>query len=74
MEFDGGLLQISSRYGNLTFYGLESKHGGENAAESLRRRLSELEISVQPISINRDHAYVELKLSKDAYIICSDET
>ena len=30
IEFDGGLLKVSSRSGRLTWYGMESKSGNEN--------------------------------------------
>lgn len=62
MEYDGGLLRISSRNGKLTWYGIESKNGAENPATTLRRKLKVLGVKSEVKSIDATHAYVELGL------------
>ncbi len=56
MEYDGGILRVSSRSGKLTWYGLESKNGKENPAASLRRRLKTLGVNAEVISLNTTYA------------------
>ncbi|PSV34626.1 hypothetical protein C9J44_14810 [Photobacterium sp. GB-27] len=60
MEFDGGLLKISSRSGKLTWYGLETKNGNENPASSLRKRMRKQNITGNVVSIDTTHAYAEI--------------
>lgn len=62
LEFDGGILKISTRSGRLTWYGLETKNGNENPASSLRRRLRKHGIHGDVTSIDTSHAYVEMEL------------
>ncbi len=62
MEFDGGLLKISTRSGSMTWYGLETKNGNENPVSSLKRRLRKNHIDGTVQSINTTHAYVEMEL------------
>jgi len=62
IEYDGGLLKISSRSGELTWYGVETKTGGENPARSLRKRLSTLNINSPVISLSTKTAYTKIVL------------
>lgn len=62
MEFDGGLLKISTRSGSMIWYGLETKSGNECPASSLRKRLRKNDINGTVYSINTTHAYVEMQL------------
>lgn len=62
IEFDGGLVRISSRSGNITWYGLETKRGNENPLSSLNRRLDRLKIEGKRLRLNSQHAFLELPL------------
>jgi len=62
MEYDGGILRVSSRSGNLTWYGLESKNGRENPTSSLRRRLKTLGVQAEVLSISQTHACAKVSL------------
>lgn len=63
IEYDGGLLRISSRTGKLTWYGLESKNGKENPTRSLSKRLGAIGIKkFQVKTISEKYAYVEMPL------------
>lgn len=64
IEFDGGIVKISMRTGDLFWYGLETKSGRENPYRSLSRRISVLGLSGSTVKkISNDHAFVEIKLS-----------
>ena len=62
IEFDGGLVKLSSRSGRLTWYGLESKYRKTNPLASLRRRLKALKIDGKLHSLNNRYAFLELPL------------
>ncbi len=62
IEYDGGLLKISSRSGKLTWYGIETKNGSENPLRSLKKRLKTINIKAKTKAINTKHAYVEIKM------------
>lgn len=62
MEYDGGLLRVSSRSGKLIWYGLETKNGAENPATSLAKRLAAIGVNAIPKTLNSSHAYVEVPL------------
>jgi len=62
IEFDGGLIKLSTRSGRMTWYGLESKSGGQNPLTSLNRRLDLLGIKGNTYSISNKYAFLELPL------------
>jgi len=62
IEFDGGLVRVSSRSGRITWYGIESKRGGKDPLHSLRKRLKVLKIDAKTYSLDSHHAFVELPL------------
>lgn len=62
MEFDGGLLQVSTRSGKLTWFGLESKSGNENPQRSLNKRLRAIGLTYSAEPINKNYAYVEIPI------------
>jgi len=74
IEYDGGILTVSSRSGKLNWYGLESKSGNANPKNSLERRLSKLNIKYEIYSINNDYAYVKIPLSNIQSEIISSNT
>jgi hypothetical protein len=62
IEYDGGLVKVSSRGGNMTWYGLESKRGKQNPLKSLNKRLKAIGISGNTVSLSNRYAFVELIL------------
>ena len=64
IEFDGGILKISSKSGKLTWYGLETKSGRENPTASLTKRLAAIGIAGAITTIDSNHAYCEIELSE----------
>ncbi len=65
IEFDGGLIRLSTRSGKMTLYGMESKTGNQSPAASLRRRLKESQIRAEVQTLPPKHAFVELPLRSD---------
>jgi hypothetical protein len=64
IEFDGGIVKISMRTGDLYWYGLETKSGRENPYRSLLKRMHVLGLDSSKVKkINNDHAFVVIKLS-----------
>ena len=62
MEFDGGMMRVSTRSGKLTWYGLETKSGAAHPDTSLRRRLRRLQIPAEIHRLNVDHAVAVVEL------------
>jgi len=62
IEFDGGILTVSSRSGKLTWYGLESKSRGTDPKQTLERKIKTLNINASIISIDSKHAYAEIAI------------
>jgi len=62
IEYDGGLLRISSRSGSLTWYGLESKSRHGDPAHVLRRKLDALKVNAKVHALGTRHAFAELPL------------
>ncbi len=62
MEFDGGLVKISTRSGRMTWYGLETKTGQSNALASLTRRIRVLELDGDVYALTHRHAVFEMPL------------
>lgn len=62
IEYDGGLLKVSARSGELTWYGLETKNGNENPLRSLSKRLRTLNIVAETKAINTKFAYAKIKM------------
>lgn len=63
IEYDGGLITVSSRGGNITWYGLESKSSGTNPKSRLKRKLEHLGIKKWEVfQINSKHAYVKMPI------------
>ena len=62
IEYDGGILTVSSRSGKLVWYGMESKSGNKNPKQSLEKRLSKLDIKYEVFTINKDYAYAKVQL------------
>jgi hypothetical protein len=60
IEFDGGLIKISSRSGRMTWYGLECKSGRTNPLSSLRRRLNNLGMQGSIHRLGSHYAFVEM--------------
>ena len=62
MEFDGGMLKISTRSGRMIWYGLESKSGRSSPLHSLERRIRTLGLDGEAYSLTNRHAVLELPL------------
>jgi len=62
IEYDGGLLTISSRNGNITWYGLESKSGKTDPKYSLDKRLQTLNIKAKTTRLDNCHAFAKISL------------
>lgn len=62
IEFDGGLVKLSTRSGRMTWYGLESKTGGGSPLHSLNRRIRVLGITGNTHSLTSRYAVLELPL------------
>jgi len=63
IEFDGGIVTISSVDGFIHFYALETKGGRGKAAESLQRRLQKAGLRPSQIKpLAKKHAFAELEL------------
>jgi hypothetical protein len=62
IEFDGGLLRISTRSGRMIWYGLESKRGSSSPLRSLNRRMRALEIVGKTHSLSNHYAVLEITL------------
>lgn len=65
-EFDGGIVRISSRTGNMTFFGLEtkSKNTSEKALNALNKRLERLQLATtKAYSLGKKSAYCEIPLN-----------
>jgi len=62
MEFDGGIVVVSSRSGRIRWYGLESKRGDGNPLLSLQSRLDRLGIQAPTHQLSARYAFVELQL------------
>lgn len=60
IEFDGGILEISTRSGRLTWWGLETKRGHANPERSLKRRLNALGIVADVIRMGKRHAVAKV--------------
>lgn len=61
IEFDGGLLTISKRSGQVTWYGLESK-SSSNPERSLRKRLEVLNIPNNLVRIGTKYAVANIHI------------
>jgi len=64
IEFDGGIVVISSRSGRITWYGLESKRGHGDPLHSLERRLETLGIWAPTVKLSARYAFAQLELRK----------
>ncbi|MEA3376097.1 MAG: hypothetical protein U9R72_07890 [Chloroflexota bacterium] len=62
IEFDGGLVKISTRSGRMTWYGLETKRGRHSPSHSLRRRAELLGLGGAIRELSPRHAALELHL------------
>jgi hypothetical protein len=62
IEFDGGLVKISTRSGRMTWYGLESKRGRSSPLQSLRRRIRVLGLDGATYPLTNRHAVLEMSL------------
>jgi len=62
IEFDGGIVVVSSRSGRIRWYGLESKRGDGDPLLSLQNRLNRLKISAPAHKLSGRYAFVELQL------------
>lgn len=62
IEFDGGLLTISRRSGNVVWYGLEAKSGSTNPATSLKKRLNRLEIKSEVTRLGPRYAAAKIRI------------
>ncbi len=62
MEFDGGLLKVSTRSGRITWYGLESKRGRSDPLYSLERRRKVLSIPGKTTRLSSHYAFLEVEL------------
>lgn len=67
IEYDGGLLKVSSRSGKLVWFGLETKNGRTDPLYSLNKRLRVLGITARTHRLSSCHAYVELPLVAHGY-------
>lgn len=64
IEFDGGLVRVTTKSGRMVFYGLETKSGRENPVTVLRRKLHHIGIPNALVSrAGRDSAFVTIDLS-----------
>ncbi|MFH2012611.1 MAG: hypothetical protein ABIJ37_07935 [Pseudomonadota bacterium] len=66
IEFDGGLMKISTRSGKMTWYGLESKRGRTDPLHSLNRRLKVIGLNAPAYQLSPRYAFVELPLTVPA--------
>lgn len=62
LEFDGGLLKLSTRGGRLTWLGLESKLGRECPKRSLERRLAAAGLDATVTKLSPKYAFAEMPL------------
>jgi len=62
IEFDGGLVRISTRSGRMTWYGLETKRGRADPLHSLERRIGVLGLAGSTYLLTNRHAVLELSL------------
>jgi len=62
LEFDGGILTISSRSGRMIWYGLETKRRGGDPRKSLEKRLNQCEIEATVELLTKRHAVAKVEL------------
>jgi len=62
IEFDGGIVVISSRGGRITWYGLESKRGDGDPLHSLKDRLERLGLPVDVHKLSARYAFARITL------------
>jgi hypothetical protein len=63
-EFDGAIVKISARSGQVTFYGMETKTNNDNALTALERSVKDLGLKGKTYSVagSRHHAVMETRL------------
>jgi len=61
-EFDGGIAVVTSRGGQIIWYGLESKRGDGDPLRSLKDRLERLGLPVDAHRLSARYAFARLKL------------
>lgn len=64
IEYDGGILTVSSRAGKMTLYGLETKSAGTSPQITLQRKLDAIGVTGEVYTLNTNHAYVELPITE----------
>jgi HD superfamily phosphohydrolase len=62
IEYDGGIITVSSQGGRLVWYGLESKSGRTSPVHTLKRKIEVLGLKGNVFPLGKKHAYAELPI------------